>query len=158
MRIKGTSPYSFRAGEWATVIGKGMVAPKGLTAREVYICEYVDGFIDLISIDDRNYVLDTASEMIKSFTEKGGSEDSVLRQHSELERIVKRCGGWECDGHWVQGTDTVEYKGPMTVHNTAENVPINERHLYTKAVVCSCGQVMATTRYCGTFCRSCHEC
>ena len=56
--IRGTSPYSFRTGEWAVVIDVQNVTPKNLDERAVYICKYSDGFEDQIAIcDDANYEL-----------------------------------------------------------------------------------------------------
>lgn len=56
--IRGTSPYSFRPGEWAVVIDVQNVTPKNLPERAVYVCRYSDGFKDLIPISDNaNYEL-----------------------------------------------------------------------------------------------------
>lgn len=55
-RIRGTSPYSYRSGEFANITGVVMCTPKGLQERACFVCEYDDGFIDYIPIDDReNY-------------------------------------------------------------------------------------------------------
>jgi len=85
---------------------------------------------------------------------------NISPRELELAKIVKRCGGWQTeDGHWVQGFDTVEYSGgdhAITVRNTADSVPENQRHLYTKTLICpDCGTVMWTTACSGTFCREC---
>lgn len=87
------------------------------------------------------------------------NKDMSLRE-CELIKIVERCGGWKTeDGHWVQGFDTVEYSSgdnQIAVRNIADKVPSNQRHLYSKAIICSkCGTVMWTTDSCGTFCREC---
>ena len=54
--IRGTNPYSFRAGEWATIVRVQKIAPDNLPEREVYVCKYLDGFEDFIVISDtENY-------------------------------------------------------------------------------------------------------
>jgi len=84
----------------------------------------------------------------------------MSKRELELVEIVKRNGGWKTeDGHWVCGFDTVEYTGAdhgITVRSTADSVPKNQRHLYTKTLICPhCGSVMWTTEHSGTFCREC---
>jgi len=91
--------------------------------------------------------------------EINANRDMSLREY-ELVRIVERCGGWQTeDGHWVQGFDTVEYSGGdlrITVRSTADKIPSNQRHLYSKTIICpKCGTIMWTTDSCGTFCREC---
>lgn len=55
-RIRGTSPYSYRSGDFAKITGVVICTPKDLQERACFVCEYDDGFIDYIPIDDReNY-------------------------------------------------------------------------------------------------------
>tara|TARA_R110000822_G_scaffold47187_1_gene125402 strand:+ start:329 stop:571 length:243 start_codon:yes stop_codon:yes gene_type:complete len=56
--IRGTSPYSFRNGEWAAIIDTQNRTPEGLPERPVYILKYSDGMEDSIAISDtKNYEL-----------------------------------------------------------------------------------------------------
>jgi len=56
--IRGTSPYSFRSGEWAVIIDTQNRTPDGLPERPVYILKYSDGMEDSIPISDtENYEL-----------------------------------------------------------------------------------------------------
>ncbi len=58
--IRGTSPYSFRSGEWAHIVGVKMSTPHGLATRAVYQCLYYDGVTDYIPVSDTvNYEIGT---------------------------------------------------------------------------------------------------
>jgi hypothetical protein len=58
--IRGVHPYSFRSGEWASIVGVEVLAPVELKPRVVYCCEYSDGFVDYISVSDSaNYEIMT---------------------------------------------------------------------------------------------------
>jgi hypothetical protein len=59
-KIRGTSPYSYRTGEWAIITGVKTCTPDGLESRIVFVCKYDDGFIDYIPLHDKsNYEFDT---------------------------------------------------------------------------------------------------
>lgn len=51
-KIRGTHPYSFRSGEWAKVKGIAMIQPDWVEPRLAFICEYADGVIDYMAVDD----------------------------------------------------------------------------------------------------------
>jgi hypothetical protein len=45
-KIRGTSPHSFRRGEWATVVGVVMARPDKFNERPCFVAMYADGFVD----------------------------------------------------------------------------------------------------------------
>jgi len=50
---KGTSPYSFKSGEWGQVIGTAY------TGRWCFVIQYTDGTMDYTPIiDTENYILE----------------------------------------------------------------------------------------------------
>jgi len=51
-KIRGIHPYSFRTGEWATIIGALLCTPVGLEPRMCYKCLYPDGVIDYVPVDE----------------------------------------------------------------------------------------------------------
>lgn len=53
-KIRGTSPYSYRAGEWALITGVKVCTPEGLGSRVAFECKYADGFVDYIPVRDES--------------------------------------------------------------------------------------------------------
>ena len=46
IEVTGESPYLFRSGEWATIIGVQMVAPMGSEDRPCFVVQFRDGVED----------------------------------------------------------------------------------------------------------------
>lgn len=51
-QVKPCSPYSFRADQWATVIGVVIVVPEGKEARLCYHLMYADGVCDYYPLSE----------------------------------------------------------------------------------------------------------
>ena len=54
-KIRGTSPHSFRKGEWATIVGVALFTPANFEERLCYVVMYPDGDLDYISIQGGDY-------------------------------------------------------------------------------------------------------
>jgi hypothetical protein len=51
-KVKGLHPYTFKAGEWGTVIGVVQETPQDLPTRDCLRVRYEDGIVDIVPISD----------------------------------------------------------------------------------------------------------
>ncbi len=50
--LKGVSPYFFRTGETAKIVGTKIVTPENSTPRLCFKVRYSDGLIDYVALQD----------------------------------------------------------------------------------------------------------
>lgn len=51
-KIRANHPYSFRAGEWATLMGTYTLSTGEISSRDCYVVVFPDGALDLFAVED----------------------------------------------------------------------------------------------------------